>query len=131
MFVRQKKNKSGSASVQLISKSSGKYKVIKTIGSSFERREIDILVEKGKQEMQKIKEQPGLFVLENDILVENFLTSLENAQVRTIGPELVFGKIYDYIGFQKLNSELFRHLVIARLAFPLSKLKTIEYLERF
>jgi hypothetical protein len=76
MFVRRKKNKSGSVSVQLISKSLGKYEVIKTIGSSFDTREIDCLVEKGKQEIQKIKEQPGLFVLENDILVENFLTSL-------------------------------------------------------
>jgi transposase len=131
MFVRRKKNKSGSVSVQLISKSSGKYEVIKTIGSSFIEQEIDLLVENGRQEIEKIKEQPGLFVLENDILVENFLTSLENAQVRTIGPELVFGKVYDYIGFKKLKSELFRHLVIARLAFPLSKLKTIEYLERF
>lgn len=115
----------------MISKSSGKYEVIKTIGSSFDKREIGILVEKGKQEIQKIQGQPGLFILENDILVESFLTSLENAQVKTVGPELVFGKIYDSIGFNKIEGDLFRHLVIARLAFPLSKLKTIEYLERF
>ncbi len=117
--------------MQLISKSTGKYEFIKTIGNSFDEREIERLVENGEQEIRKLKEQPGLFVLENDILVENFLTSIENGQVRTIGPELVFGKIYDYIGFRKLKSELFRHLVIARLAFPLSKLKTIEYLYRF
>ncbi len=104
---------------------------MKTIGSSSDSREIDLLVENGKQEIRKITEQPGLFVLENDVLVENFLISLENGQVRTVGPELVFGKIYDYIGFNQLKSDLFRHLVIARLAFPLSKLKTIEYLYRF
>jgi len=104
---------------------------VKTIGSSSDSREIDLLVENGKQEIRKITEQPGLFVLENDVLVENFLISLENGQVRTVGPELVFGKIYDYIGFNQLKSDLFRHLVIARLAFPLSKLKTIEYLYRF
>lgn len=115
----------------MISKSSGKYEVIKTIGSSFDKREIGVLVEEGKQEIQKIQGQPGLFILENDILVESFLTSLENAQVKTVGPELVFGKIYDSIGFNKIEGDLFRHLVIARLAFPLSKLKTIEYLERF
>jgi len=129
--VRRKRNKSGSISVQLISKTSGKYEVVKTIGSSSDSREIDLLVENGKQEIRKITEQPGLFVLENDVLVENFLISLENGQVRTVGPELVFGKIYDYIGFNQLKSDLFRHLVIARLAFPLSKLKTIEYLYRF
>lgn len=129
--MRRKRNKSGSISVQLISKTSGKYEVVKTIGSSSDSREIDLLVENGKQEIRKITEQPGLFVLENDVLVENFLISLENGQVRTVGPELVFGKIYDYIGFNQLKSDLFRHLVIARLAFPLSKLKTIEYLYRF
>jgi len=56
---------------------------------------------------------------------------LSNAQIRTIGPELVFGKVYNHIGYNKINSDLFRHLVIARLAFPLSKLKTIEYLYRY
>ncbi len=30
-----------------------------------------------------------------------------------------------------IKEELFRHLVIARLAFPLSKLNTIEYLYRY
>jgi transposase len=46
-------------------------------------------------------------------------------------PELIFGKIYDKIGFNQIDEELFRHLVISRLAFPLSKLKTIEYLYRY
>lgn len=45
--------------------------------------------------------------------------------------ELIFGKIYDYIGFATVGEEMFRHLVIARLAFPLSKLKTVEYLYRY
>jgi hypothetical protein len=34
MFIREKKNKSGSSSIQIISKSAGKYKVVKTIVSS-------------------------------------------------------------------------------------------------
>ena len=58
-------------------------------------------------------------------------SSLSNASIRTVGPEIIFGKIYDNIGFNSINEELFRHLVIARLAFPLSKLKTIEYLYRY
>ena len=59
------------------------------------------------------------------------MSEVENTQIRTIGPELVFGKIFDHIGFNVINEELFRHLVVARLAFPLSKLKTIEYLYRY
>jgi transposase len=53
------------------------------------------------------------------------------ANIRTYGPEIIFGKIYDSIGFGLVNESLFRHLVIARLAFPLSKLKTIDYLYRY
>jgi hypothetical protein len=34
MFIRQKKNKTGTISVQVIDKSSGKYKVIHSAGSS-------------------------------------------------------------------------------------------------
>ncbi|MCP4459332.1 MAG: transposase, partial [Cytophagales bacterium] len=51
-----------------------------------------------------------------------------SARIRTVGPENIFGRIYDHIGYDKIGEELFRHLVIARLAFPLSKLKTAEYL---
>lgn len=59
------------------------------------------------------------------------MSEVENAQIRTIGSELVFGKIFDYIGFNTIAEELFRHLVISRVAFPLIKLKTIEYLLRY
>ena len=75
--------------------------------------------------------QSSLFIFENDALIEGFLTQLQNSQVRTAGPELIFGKIYDAIGFNAVQEDMFRHLVISRLAFPLSKLKTIDYLYRF
>ncbi|HLF44897.1 MAG TPA: hypothetical protein VI548_00625 [Chitinophagaceae bacterium] len=75
--------------------------------------------------------QSKLFVSENDTLVEQVFENLQNASIRTAGSELIFGKIYNYIGFGAIKEQLFRHLVIARLAFPLSKLKTIEYLYRY
>ena len=131
MFIRQKKNKSGSTSVQIISKSSGKYQVVKTIGSSFDNSVIEELKIHGKQEIERLKSQLGLFVFENDSFVERSFSELGNASVRTIGPELIFGKIYDSIGFGAVKEELFRHLVISRLAFPLSKLKTVDYLYRY
>ncbi|MFC3563765.1 hypothetical protein [Pedobacter jamesrossensis] len=48
MFVRQKKNKSGVVSVQVIDKSSGKYKVIKTLGSSSSISRVEMLVKEGE-----------------------------------------------------------------------------------
>jgi transposase len=131
MFIRKLKNRSGSISVQIISKSNGKYQVVKTIGSSKIEQEIEKLYFLGKQELERISIQPKLFVSENDTIIEQVFDALQNASIKTVGPEIIFGKIYDHIGFNSINEELFRHLVIARLAFPLSKLKTIEYLYRF
>ncbi|MEO6706772.1 MAG: IS1634 family transposase [Ginsengibacter sp.] len=131
MFLRKKKNKSGSTSVQIISKERGKYKVVNTIGSSDNEQEIQKLVLLGKQEVERLNAQPKLFVSESDTVIEQVFEALGNASIRTVGPEIIFGKIYDSIGFNEIKEELFRHLVIARLAFPLSKLKTIEYLYRF
>ena len=131
MFIRKKQNKSGSVSVQIISKARGKYKVIKTIGSSSTDLEIENLIALAKQEIERIESQQKLFVSRNEKKIEEIFSTLSNASIRTVGPELIFGKIYDYIGFGSLNEELFRHLVIARLAYPLSKLKTIDYLYRY
>jgi transposase len=131
MFVRKKLNLSGSTSVQIILKARGNYKVVKTIGCSSNEQELQELFYLGKQEIERLTAQSRLFVSENDTIVEQVFSAMSNASIRTVGPELVFGKIYDSIGFGVLQEDLFRHLVIARLAFPLSKLKTIEYLYRF
>ncbi len=131
MFVREKKNCSGSTSVQVISKIHGKYKVHKTIGSATTRRKIDELVLLAKHEIKIIEKQQELFVSKDDSLADSLFEALSNASIRTLGPEIIFGKIYDFIGFNQINEDMFRHLVIARLAFPLSKLKTIDYLYRY
>lgn len=131
MFIREKKNLSGSISIQIISKANGKYKVLKTIGSATTQQKIDELKISAKQEMELLKGQLSLFTSEHDSLIENLISSLSNSSIRTIGPGLVFGKIFDHIGFGSINEDLFRHLVISRLAFPLSKLKTIDYLYRY
>ena len=131
MFIRKLKNRSGSISVQIISKKSQKYKVVKTIGSSKTEEGIALLLHQARHELNKILHQPTLFVSQEDSQIESFLKTLNNSNVQVIGPELIFGKIYDSIGFNEVKEELFRHLVIARLAFPLSKLKTVDYLFRY
>lgn len=131
MYVRKLKNRSGSTSVQVIQKVKGKYKVYKTIGCATTQQNIEKLENLGKQEIEKILAQPKLFTSETDKAVEQALSDISNSDIRTVGPEIVFGKIYDSIGFNQINEELFRHLVIARLAYPLSKLKTAEYLYRY
>jgi rRNA-processing protein FCF1 len=57
MFVRHKKNKTGTISVQVIDKSSGKYKVIHSAGSSADSAVIANLAEQAKNYIHKIKRQ--------------------------------------------------------------------------
>jgi transposase len=131
MFIRKKKNKSGSHSVQIISKARGKYKVITTIGSGKTEQELQKLVFLAKEELDRLKAQSKLFVSEKDVSIEAIFSTLSNSSIQTVGPELIFGKIYNHIGFNQIQEDLFRHLVISRLAFPLSKLKTVDYLFRY
>lgn len=132
MFVRRKPNASESQSIQIIQKVNGQYKVVKTIGSATTWQEIEKLENLAKQEIERLSgNQHKLFGFENDAIIEQAFAVLNNANIRTLGPEIIFGKIYDFIGFNAIEDEFFRHLVIARLAFPLSKLKTIDYLYRY
>lgn len=131
MFIRRKQNKSGTQSVQIISKHDGRYKLFKTIGCSSIEHELLQLELQAKQHLENLSQQTRIFESEVDKAIECVISELQNSNIRTIGPEIIFGKIYDSIGFNAVKEDLFRHLVISRLAFPLSKLKTIDYLYRY
>lgn len=131
MFIRKLPNRSGSTSVQIIAKVKGRYKVVKSLGSGRTEQEIAVLYQQARQYIQQARSQPELFLQQDDALIESFVAGLHNSQVQVIGPELVFGRVYDAIGFGQLQDETFRHIVITRLYHPGSKLKTIDYLQRF
>ena len=131
MFVRKKRNKSGTVSVQIIDKSSGRYVLHRTVGSSADASEIDFLVKKAKR---IILSQGGQHVLDFDReaelqYVDTFINGL--ADFSLIGPELLLGRIFDEIGFNTIQDSWFRHLVITRLVYPVSKLKTVDYLFKY
>jgi len=132
MFVRRKVNKSGTISVQVISKNRGNYKVERSFGAV--RAESDIVCLE-EQARQYVRAQEGfvdsLFIDRDETSFKNFVSSITNDSIRVIGPELIFGQLYDRIGFSQVKSDMFRHLVISRLFSPGSKLKTIDYLERY
>lgn len=131
--MRRKPNKSGSTSVQVIDKTDG-YRVVKTIGSSHDPDEIERMVQRGERWIRRKHEnQLKLFPLQTrqEQIITGFVEGLKNSQIRMVGPEVIFGTLFDRTGFDRVEDELFRHLVIARLAYPGSKLKTIDYLERY
>lgn len=62
MFVRQKKNKSGSTSIVIVNKLRGTYKEIQTIGIGKSDAEVATLVLQGKEwiKTHQLKSQPEL-----------------------------------------------------------------------
>lgn len=129
MYVRKKLNKSGLVSVQVIDKSSGKYKVIKTIGSSRELNLIEKLFNDGEQYIIQLTGKKEFDFFDYSNLYNQVLSSITSHKL--IGVDLVLGKIFDEIGFNQIEDELFRDLVLYRLVYPKSKLKTTEYLFRY
>lgn len=129
MFVRKKKNKSGVVSIQIIDKSGGRYKMLKTIGSSSKVSEIEHLVAEGER---WIRNRSGLQELDfTDYRHHTELVMQGLEQISVHGPELLLGRIFDQMGFNRVQEELFRRLVLARLCYPASKLRTTDYLSKY
>ena len=125
MFIRKKKNRSGNISIQIIQKQHGKYVVIKTLGTSGDEEEIDRLYKQAQEAIPRLFNQITLF---DDTVSLPRVDEVGNDDVRVVGPELVFGRIFDHIGFNQISDQLFRDLVISRITHPGSKLQLAEYL---
>lgn len=128
MFIRKNKNRSGTYSIQIVQKNNRSNKVIKTIGIAQTKREEDLLVLLAKTELERIQGHQSLFVEHDDLVVENFVNGISHDHLQIVGSELILGKIYDKIGFPTTGScNYFKNLVLCRLVYPGSKLKTVDY----
>ena len=128
MFIRKNKNRSGSVSIQIISKRKGSYKVVKTVGCAKTKREEELLELLARTELERLQGMQSLFVEHDDLVVENFVNSIANNHLRVVGSELILGKIYQKFNFPDDGCcNYFRNLVLCRLVYPGSKLKTVDY----
>lgn len=129
MFVRQKKNKSGVISVQVIAKIKGKSKLIQTIGSSSDPIELEILLQKANAYIQSYGGQFSLNLSdEGSIIKSSFnLISAHNE----VGTDFLLGQLFEEIGFSRVKDDLFKKLVLTRLSYPASKLKTSDHLYHY
>lgn len=131
MYIRRKPNKSGVVSIQIIDKSSGRYIVRQTVGSSSDPIEIAFLEKKAQLQVISLKKQ-GMLAFDKAAeleFVDTFVHHLDSFSL--VGPELLLGRIFDQIGFNAIEDSLFRDLVITRLTYPVSKLKTVDYLFKY
>ena len=103
--------------------------VLRSFGSFSTKTEEDILVAKAKQWINFKLGTEEFDFSNSDVYLEQFFNSITS--MKRVGYDLLLGKIFDEIGFNKIKDEYFRELVLARLSFPKSKLKTTEYLFRY
>jgi transposase len=129
MFVREKVNKSGVVSVQVITKINGKSKLVKTIGSSNNAVIVAELVRQGHQFIASFGGQITLDLSDETALLKSVFQSISSHV--EVGTEMLLGKIFDDIGFHAVGDDIFRQLVLSRLVFPVSKLKTSDYLDKY
>ena len=137
MFVRRKKNRSGSTSVVVADKSSGTFTELKVIGVGITEDEIRLLVKKGKewiahyggqQTITFPNEESEQLKREEDAMTEHILSNIIGTSLKS--PQTIINKVYDRIGFNAVQDEELRHLVVSRICSPMSKKATVDYLRR-
>jgi transposase len=132
MYVRKKINPSGITSVQVIDKSTGKYRVINTIGSSSDTSIVESLYQQGKQWISNYLGEQDIFDTyhrerEEKQVTEYLLSNVENILLN--GTQLILNEVFKTIGFDAINDDILKKLVIARLSQPMSKSATVDYLK--
>lgn len=95
------------------------------MGSSADPDAIENLYKQGKEFIQTYQGQQILTFPEQDFK-EAVKRSIKGIDIE--GVNLLLGKVYSAVGFDKIESELFRQLVIIRLTHPASKLKPLNIL---
>ena len=137
MFVRKKKYPSGNIGVIVAEKANGKMKELATIGVARSEEELAALVGLAEEwiSKEKARRHPrlGLFGEEREACdrereeVRRVLSQVENILLN--GCDLILDRTFDRVGFNRIDDEVFRKLVKARLACPASKAATVEYLK--
>lgn len=137
MFIKRKKNRSGTVSIVVAEKSSGFYKEFATIGIAKSPDEIDGLLVKARVWIDREEERrhPRLDLFgderkkcETELLsAKQMLSCITNISIN--GADLILDRVFDNIGFNRIEDIVFRQLVKARLAYPVSKSATVEYLK--
>jgi transposase len=132
MFVRKKKNPSGVTSIQVIDKSNGKYRVVKTIGSSSQACEIEKLYKEGNKWIDLQYGNLDMFAShereeEERQVTAYLLSNIENILLN--GTQLILNQVFRIVGFDSIEDDVFKQLVVSRICQPSSKVATVDYLK--
>jgi hypothetical protein len=107
---------------------------LKIIGISSDEKEISALCQENQKRIDLHCENRDMFLeskrhREEKQVTEYFLNIVENIQLN--GTQLILNETFRLIGFDTINNEALRHLVVARLCQPSSKTGTVDYLKSY
>jgi len=132
MFIRKKKNRSGTTSIVVVEKRRGIYRELITIGIAKDITEIESLYQQGKKWITHHTGEQDVFevhdkAIEEQRVTEYLLSNVENILLN--GVQLILNEVFKLTGFDAIEDDIFRQLVITRLSQPMSKSATVEYLK--
>lgn len=122
----------GSTSIVVVDKSDGICREVKSFWASSDTDEIDSLYreasawifEYGGQQFFDFDETQKA-ITETRNTISRIESTIRNA------PQSIQNRIYESIGFGAKGDDILRHLVVARLCQPLSKVATVESLKSY
>ena len=132
MFVRRKVNKSGTTSVVVVDKSGGSFRQVKSFGSSSDPAEIERMFKEATEWVLRYGGQQLLDFDAAERTRDEYRNMLSNVE-RTLqnAPQMILNRVYDNIGFNAIGDDILRHLAIARVCHPMSKVATADYLKSY
>ena len=137
MYLRKKKFRSGNTGIIVVEKINGKMKELVTIGITNDEKEIEVLLSKGRDWIEKeiSRRQPRLDLFGEETkekeeelkTARRFISQIKNITIN--GADIILDKVFASIGFNQIEDKVFRSLVKSRLSYPVSKSATVEYLK--
>jgi len=134
MFIRKKKNRSGTTSIVVVDKSSGRFRELTTIGVSSDEKIIAELYVQGKKWIAAHNGVRDMFLIDAQQREEREVTNYLLGNIENIllnGTQLILDQVFKLVGFDAIDDEILRHLVVARLCQPSSKAGTVDYLKSY
>ena len=112
----------------------GRFRELKTIGVSSDDNTICELCRDGKKWIAIQTGQRDVFVLheqqrEEKQVADYLLSNIENILLN--GTQLILNEVFKLVGFDAIDDDILKQLVIARLCQPTSKAGTVDYLKSY
>ncbi len=127
-FIRRVKTASGATAVQIMEKHGQRNKLVEHVGSAHTPEQLELLMEAARRKLAG-PDQDMLNFGDSKVSPGEGFELTVGAQ-RSLVAWRTLENVYSHLGFDVLDDEAFKQLVLARVIEPASKLETVRILSR-